>query len=88
MIAQNLVQNWLKSSSIDVSADGAFLGEEIFIDLFLEYNTAIPSSAAVERFFSTAKYILRVKSSSLSDENFEILLFIKDNMHLLRKINR
>lgn len=28
VIAQNLVQNWLDSSSKDVSADGAFLGEQ------------------------------------------------------------
>ena len=46
-------------------------------DLFLEYNTAIPSSAAIERFFSLVKKILKPKRSGLSDNHFQMLLFLK-----------
>ena len=45
------------------------------------YNTAIPSSAAIERFFSTEKDILKPKSSGLLElDNFsEMVLFLKRN---------
>ncbi|KAG0712830.1 hypothetical protein GWK47_017565 [Chionoecetes opilio] len=55
-------------------------GEKVLIDLFLRYNTAMPSSAAVERLFSFGKDINRAKRSSLSDENFNMLMFMKGNM--------
>ena len=48
--------------------------------LLVLYNTSLPSSAAVERFFSMGKNILKPKRSGLSDEHFEMLLaFLKDN---------
>ncbi|KAG0717296.1 hypothetical protein GWK47_054739 [Chionoecetes opilio] len=46
-------------------------------------NTPLPSSAAVERLFSSAGDILRPKRSSLSNINFEQLVFVRGNMHLL-----
>ena len=51
--------------------------------LFVQYNTTIPSSAAVEKIFSTGKDILKPKSkrASLSDKNFERLVFLKGNDH-------
>ena len=64
--------------------DAAFLGEPVLIELFIKYNTAIPFSAAVERFFSTRKDILRAKQSPLSDDNFNMLMFMKGNMHLMQ----
>ena len=45
------------------------------------HNTAIPSSAAVERLFSIGKDILTAKRAKLSDANFERLMFMKGNQH-------
>jgi hypothetical protein len=46
-------------------------------------NTPIHSSAAVERLFSVGSDILIPKRSSLTADNFERLIFIKGNLHLL-----
>jgi len=45
--------------------------------MFIRYNTAIPSSAAVERIFSIGKVYFKPKRSGLSDEHFEMLVFLK-----------
>jgi hypothetical protein len=47
--------------------------------LIREYNSALPSSAACERVFSTAGLIFTAKRTRLSDLNFEILVFFKLN---------
>ena len=57
--AQNLVRTWLDSKSKDSFTDAAFLGKLVLIELFIKYNTAIPSTDAVERLFSTGKDVLR-----------------------------
>jgi len=48
---------------------------------FPKVYTSIPSSAAVERLFSTASDIK--KRSSLKSENFELFLFLKKNNAVL-----
>ena len=53
-----------------------------WVSVFLKYNTPLPSSAAVERIFSTAGDIIRPKRSCLSASNFEELVFLKGNLHL------
>ena len=78
--AQNLVRTWLDSKSKDSFTDAAFLGKPVLIELFIKYNTAFPSSAAVERLFSTEKDVLRAKRSSL----FNMLMFMKENMRLMQ----
>ena len=45
--------------------------------LFVQYNTSLPLSAAVEKLFSISKGILKPKRSGLSDEYFEMLVFLK-----------
>ena len=50
-------------------------------NLFIKLNTPLPSSAAVERLFSLGKDILRPKRASLSDEHFEMMVFLKGNLN-------
>ena len=54
-----------------------------WLSVFLKFNTPLPSSAAVERIFSTAGDIIRPKRSCLSASNFEELVFLKGNLQLL-----
>lgn len=58
---------------------------EAWIELFIKYNTPLPSSAAVERLFSTASDVLRAKRSCLTAENFECLVFMKGNMDIIQQ---
>ena len=46
---------------------------------YREYNSALPSSAACERLFSTAGLIFVPKRTNLSDANFDRLVFLKQN---------
>ena len=57
---------------------------ETWVELFIKYNTPLPSSAAVERIFSSTEDILGIKRSSLTVSNFEELLFMRSNIELLR----
>ncbi|XP_019748720.1 uncharacterized protein LOC109529736 isoform X1 [Hippocampus comes] len=56
---------------------------EAWVDLFIKYNTPLPSSAAVERTFSTAGDVLRPKRAALASPDFQNLVFLKGNMSLL-----
>ncbi|KAG0725717.1 hypothetical protein GWK47_004578 [Chionoecetes opilio] len=50
---------------------------QIWVDLFIRYNTPMPSSAAVDRLFSMGSDVMRPKRSSLTAKNFEKLVFLK-----------
>lgn len=78
--AVKIVTSWLAGPSKKDLVD-AFMGEPVLCKLFMRYNTPVPSSAAVERFFSQGKDILRAKRASLSDKNFEVLMFMRGNKH-------
>jgi hypothetical protein len=51
-------------------------GCKLIKTLFQRFNTALPSSAAVERVFSIAKNVLKDSRCRLSDENFERQFFL------------
>ena len=44
--------------------------------MFIHSNTAILSSAAIERLFSVGKDVLKPKRSGLTDQTFEMLVFL------------
>ena len=79
--AQSLLVSWLDAGSKNDLSDATFLGEPALMKLFTKYNTPIPSSAAVERLFSIGKEILRERRCQLSDNMYELLLFMKWNLH-------
>ena len=72
------------NSKLRVSYDQfPLLHRVAWLDMFLKYNTPLPSSAAVERLFSSGSDILRPKRTNLTADNFEKLVFIKGNLPLL-----
>ena len=50
-------------------------------NVLIKLSTPLPSSAAVERLFSLGKDVLRPKRASLSDEHFEMMVFLKGNLN-------
>ncbi|XP_060616294.2 uncharacterized protein [Anolis sagrei] len=74
--ADEEVLRYLKSSSRDVSCLHAF---PRVMRCFLQYNTGLPSSAAVERLFSVDGNVFTVKRHGLSDELFEQLVLLRQN---------
>lgn len=48
-------------------------------NLFVRYNTCLPSSAAVERLFSFATMVNNPRRHALTDDNFEKLVILKAN---------
>ena len=82
---ERAIDRWKRSVS-KLTLDKKLFPQEyrdVWIQVFLKYNTSLPSSAAVERIFSTAGDIIRPKRSSLSSSNFEELVFWKGNLDLL-----
>ena len=43
--------------------------------MFIDSDTVILSSAAIERLFSLGKDVLKPKRSDLTDQNFEMIVF-------------
>ena len=60
------------------------LNQNAWVKAFVQYNTAIPSSAAVERLFSMGSDIMGPKRTRLTSKNFEVLVFLKGNNRLLK----
>ena len=72
----NIVQRFLDENTSSAVTAVAFFSVELK-NLFILYNTPIPSSASVERLFSIGKDILKPKQTGLSDEHFEMLAYLK-----------
>lgn len=62
--------------------------QEVWVNLFIKYNTPLPSSAAVERMFSQGSDILRPKRAAMTSSNFENFVFMKGNMNLFKMQNK
>jgi len=73
------------NSHISISChDFPVLQRSAWLYIFRKYNTPLPSSTAGERRFSFGSDIPRAKRSSIAMDNFEKLVFLKGNMHLLK----
>lgn len=84
--ARKIVETWtgtpvsqLKPDQVDLGDESSFLREKTILNLFLKTNTPVPSSAGVERLFSQGGDILRPKRTSLSDQKFNQLMFMRGN---------
>ena len=65
-------------SDVD-STFAIFSSYELIKKVFIRYNTTLPSSAPVERLFSSAGLIETHRRNSLTDSIFEKLLLLKMN---------
>ena len=59
--------------------------KESWLQKFKRFNTAIPSSAAVERLFAIGSDILRSKRLPMTKENFEKFVLLRENEKCLKK---
>ena len=58
---------------------------DAWLQKFKRFNPAISSSAAVERLFAVGFDILRLKRSSMTKENFEKFVLLRENEKCLKK---
>lgn len=74
--ARDCVNMFLKSKRPKLSACDE---HPLLKAAFIKFNTGLPSSAAAERLFSTGNDILRPKRSAMSDDNFDMAMFLRGN---------
>ncbi|XP_064468391.1 uncharacterized protein LOC135379067 [Ornithodoros turicata] len=70
------LDRWKKSPRGGLQALNDF---PLIKDMFIKFNTGIPSSAPVERLFSVGRDTFGLKRGKLTDENFEKQLLLKCN---------
>ncbi|KAG0715782.1 hypothetical protein GWK47_011166 [Chionoecetes opilio] len=71
-------RNQLLKQAMSLALSGA-----AWVYVFVKYNTAIPSSATVDRLFSQGSDTMKAKRASLTSDNFERLVFMKGITDLL-----
>jgi hypothetical protein len=71
----------METARSDKLEDDDFQRERSLMDLCIEFNTPVSSSAGVERLFSQAGDILRPKRCSLKEDRFHQLMFMRENRH-------
>ena len=79
--AETIVKTWTATKRSDKLEDDDFQLKPVLMELFLQFNTPVPSSAGVERLFSQAGDILRPKRISLGEDRFHQLMFMRGNRH-------
>ena len=82
---RKLVDEYLNSDNYEISLIKAY---PILETLFRKYNSAIPSSAPVERMFSSGGGIFTKTRHCLKDEQFEMALLLKINKKNLGKTSK
>ncbi|KAK3926635.1 Putative AC9 transposase [Frankliniella fusca] len=65
-----------------LSGDASAESDKLYRKIFIKFNTCIPSSAPVERFFSRAKLVMVPGRNRLGDKNFESLVLLEANSSL------
>ena len=79
-----IVDDYLRSDCQELSLFKKTM--PILEKLFRKYNTSLPSSAPVERMFSSAGRIFTKRRHQLSDEHFEMQLLLKESIKNSGKI--
>lgn len=83
--AETQVDMFLTDTSTDIQSINRYPLIEM---LFLKYNTALPSSAPVERLFSLGGQILTPRRNRLTPEHFERQLLLRANKWVLGSTNK
>ncbi|KAG0716739.1 hypothetical protein GWK47_008978 [Chionoecetes opilio] len=83
-LQQDGVESWCSEKQMNKLLEQAMfpaLSHAAWVDVFVNYNTVIPSSAAVERFYSQGSDIIKAKRASLTSDNFERLVGLHEGKH-------
>ena len=78
MITDHIIKTYLSTDTFATEKDFSKALKRAFI----KYNTSIPSSAHVERFFSAGGLVFDNLRGKTSDKNFEMALLLKFNKYL------
>ena len=74
-----VLMQYLQNRSDDMNI---IAGSESLKKIFIQLNTPLPASAAVERLFSCTGLTLSSRRTRMSDKLFEDLVMLKVNKHL------